>query len=309
VLRLWVAATDFRGEITVSDEILTRIGEAYRRLRNTARFLLANLHDFDPTVHSVAPEKMLLLDQWIVDRAWRLQQEMIEAYDHYLFHLVYQKVHQFCTVDMGSLYLDIIKDRQYTCQANSLARRSTQTALYHIVEALARWLAPILSFTAEEIWQYIPGQRRASIFLETWYSHLFSISDTQVIQWEHVFIVREAVSKELEKLRVAEAIGSSLDAEVAIYCDEPLLSKLNFLQDEWRFVLITSEARLHPANTRPDSAVAYQDFWVVATASSYRKCIRCWHHRVDVGQHADHPDICGRCIENVTGSGEQRRFA
>ncbi len=309
VLRLWVAATDFRGEITVSDEILTRIGEAYRRLRNTARFLLANLHDFDPTVHCVAPQQMLPLDQWIVDRAWRLQQEIIEAYDGYLFHLIYQKIHQFCAIDLGSLYLDIIKDRQYTCQANSLARRSTQTALYHIVEALARWLAPILSFTAEEIWQYIPGQRCESVFLETWYTQLFSMTATQVTLWEKVFIVREAVSKELEKLRVAEAIGSSLDAEVVIYCDEPLFSQLSFLQDEWRFVLITSEARLSPADLRPDSAVAYQDFWVAATASPHRKCIRCWHHRADVGQHADHPDICGRCVENVSGSGEQRRLA
>jgi isoleucyl-tRNA synthetase len=308
ILRLWVAATDYRGEITVSAEILQRIAEAYRRLRNTARFLLANLHGFNPTTDSVAPEQMLSLDRWAVDRAWQLQQQLIKAYDAYLFHVVYQKIHHFCAVDMGSLYLDIIKDRQYTCQTNSIARRSAQTALYHIAEALVRWLAPILSFTAEDIWQYLPGQRGESVLLEmSWYQGLFTYSTTE--PWEKIFALREAVNKELEKLRIAEAIGSSLDAEVDIYCDDPFYTQLAALNDELRFVLITSYARIHHVSSKPESAVASNEFWLQVISSPHPKCIRCWHHREDVGSHAKHPQLCGRCVENVTGQGEQRRYA
>jgi isoleucyl-tRNA synthetase len=308
ILRLWVAATDYRGEITVSAEILKRVAEAYRRLRNTARFLLANLHGFNPATDCIAPEQMLSLDRWAVDRAWQLQQQLINAYDAYLFHVVYQKIHHFCAVDMGSLYLDIIKDRQYTCQTNSLARRSAQTALYHIAEALVRWLAPILSFTAEDIWQYLPGQRGKSVLLEmSWYPGLFA--DSAAKPWEKIFALREIVNKELEKLRIAEAIGSSLDAEVDIYCDDPLYTQLAALDDELRFVLITSYARIHPTNNKPESAVAGNEFWLQVTPSQHPKCIRCWHHREDVGTHTEHPQLCGRCIENVTGQGEQRRYA
>ncbi|BAP55676.1 isoleucyl-tRNA synthetase [Thioploca ingrica] len=308
ILRLWVAATDYRGEITVSAEILKRVAEAYRRLRNTARFLLANLHGFNPATDCIAPEQMLSLDRWAVDRAWQLQQQLINAYDAYLFHVVYQKIHHFCAVDMGSLYLDIIKDRQYTCQTNSLARRSAQTALYHIAEALVRWLAPILSFTAEDIWQYLPGQRGKSVLLEmSWYPGLFANSAAE--PWEKIFTLREIVNKELEKLRIAEAIGSSLDAEVDIYCDNPLYTQLAALDDELRFVLITSYARIHPINNKPESAVAGNEFWLQVTPSQHPKCIRCWHHREDVGTHTEHPQLCGRCVDNVIGQGEQRRYA
>lgn len=308
ILRLWVAATDYRGEITVSAEILKRVAEAYRRLRNTARFLLANLHGFNPATDCIAPEQMLSLDRWAVDRAWQLQQQLINAYDAYLFHVVYQKIHHFCAVDMGSLYLDIIKDRQYTCQTNSLARRSAQTALYHIAEALVRWLAPILSFTAEDIWQYLPGQRGKSVLLEmSWYPGLFA--DSAAEPWEKIFALREIVNKELEKLRIAEAIGSSLDAEVDIYCDDPLYTQLAALDDELRFVLITSYARIHSINSKPESAVAGNEFWLQVTPSQHPKCIRCWHHREDVGTHTEHPQLCGRCIDNVIGQGEQRRYA
>ncbi|MEN8217681.1 MAG: isoleucine--tRNA ligase [Pseudomonadota bacterium] len=300
ILRLWVAATDYHGEVTVSDEILKRIADAYRRLRNTARFLLANLHGFNPETDCVSPEEMLALDRWAVDRAWRLQQEVISAYDTYLFHVVYQKVHNFCSVDMGSLYLDIIKDRQYTCQTNSLARRSAQTALYHIVEALVRWLAPILSFTAEDIWRNMPGKRGESVLLESsWYEGLYS---DEAEKWDKIFEVREAVNKELEKLRGSEAIGSSLDAEVDLYCDDPLYSQLCALDDELRFIFITSYARVHPA-------VAGEGFRFQVKPSEHPKCVRCWHHREDVGSHPEHPELCGRCVENVVGGGEQRRYA
>ncbi|RKZ77493.1 MAG: isoleucine--tRNA ligase [Candidatus Parabeggiatoa sp. nov. 1] len=309
VLRLWVAATDYRSEMSVSQEILKRVADAYRRLRNTARFFLANLHDFNPETDCVAPEDMLALDRWAVDKAFHLQQELIAAYDAYLFHVVYQKLHHFCAVDMGSLYLDIIKDRQYTCQTNSLARRSAQTALYHIVEALVRWFAPILSFTAEDIWRYKPGTRSDSVLLETWYEGLCAFPNEEITKWEKVFVVREAVNKELEKLRVSEAIGSSLDAEVDVYCDNALYAQLTAWDDELRFVFITSYARVQPASAKPEQAVACDGFWLQVKPSEHPKCVRCWHHREDIGTHPEHPELCSRCVENVVDKGEQRRYA
>lgn len=311
ILRLWVAATDYRGEIAISDEILKRIADAYRRIRNTGRFLLANLFDFNPSTDCVAHQDMLALDRWIVDKAYQLQQEIIAAYDEYAFHLVYQKLHHFCAIELGSLYLDIIKDRQYTTQANSLARRSTQTALYHIAEAFCRWIAPILSFTAEEMYRYLPtAQERDSIFFKQWYDGLHPLQD-ETIQWDKIFAVREAVAKELEKLRVANAIGSSLDAQVTLYCDGELAQTLATLSDELRFVFITSEAKVLSSQAKPDTAVVLGDNlgWIVAEATPHPKCTRCWHHRADVGTHAEHPELCGRCVDNVSGAGESRKFA
>jgi isoleucyl-tRNA synthetase len=320
ILRLWVAATDYRNEMGVSDEILKRTADAYRRMRNTARFLLANLNGFDPDQHRLAAEHMLVLDRWAVERCRELQQQVIQAYEGYEFHHIYQKVHNFCAIDLGGFYLDVIKDRQYTTQADSVARRSTQTAMYLISEALVRWLAPILSFTAEEIWKNLPGERGDSVFLETWYALPGMFSATlpdsdrfDMDYWQQILSVREAVSKELEKLRVAREIGSSLDAEVDLYCDGGLLEKLSYLQDELRFVLITSYARLHPLQERPDDAVEVEyEGCVLAIRiqpSAHEKCVRCWHHREDVGASEQHPELCGRCIENVEGGGELRRFA
>ena len=316
VLRLWVAATDYRGEMGVSDEILKRMADSYRRMRNTARFLLANLHGFDPAQHQLLPERMLALDRWAVDRTRRLQDEIVEAYDHYQFHLIYQKIHNFCSVDLGSLYLDIIKDRQYTTQRDSVARRSAQTALYHILEAMTRWLAPILSFTAEEIWKHLPGAREPSVFLTTWYDGLFAVRDEDAFgaaYWEQLIAVREVVSKELEKVRVAGGIGSGLDAEVDLYCDGVLAADLGRLEDELRFFLITSSARRHPLAARSAEAVEVQvngqPLAIRVSPSAQAKCVRCWHHREDVGRNAEHPELCGRCVENVTGSGEIRRYA
>jgi isoleucyl-tRNA synthetase len=316
VLRLWVAATDYRGEMNVSDEILKRMADSYRRMRNTARFLLANLNDFDPARHRVPPERMLALDRWIVDRARRLQEEILAAYDQYVFHLIYQKIHNFCSVDLGSLYLDIIKDRQYTTGRDSVARRSAQTAMYHLLEALTRWLAPILSFTAEELWGHLPGERGPSVFLTTWYDGLFAVGDGEspnAACWERLLAVREAVGKELENLRVAGGIGSGLDAEVDVYCDGALAEDLGRIGDELRFFLITSYARVHPLATRPAAAVEVQvdgrPLVVRGAPSVHAKCVRCWHHREDVGRNAEHPELCGRCVENVVGAGEARWFA
>ena len=314
VLRLWVAATDYRGEMSVSDEILKRTSDGYRRLRNTARFLLSNLDGFEPRKHAVAAENMLALDRWVVDRALTLQQEVIAAYDAYQFHLVYQKVHHFCAMDLGGFYLDIIKDRQYTTQQDSLARRSAQTAMYHVIEALARWLAPVTSYTADEIWQYIPGERSESVFLASWYEGLFCLADDAVFNrefWQQIMRVREAVSKEVEQLRSNGKIGASLNAEVELYCNDSYAKLLNALAGELHFIFLTSNASVIEEQFCPDDAIMtdLQGIKLKVVASEHPKCTRCWHHRHDVGEHAEHPALCGRCVENVAGQGETRLFA
>lgn len=312
VLRLWVAATDYSAEMTVSDEILKRSSDTYRRIRNTARFLLSNLNGFDPAADCVPASRMLPLDGWAVDRALQLQQEILGSYQKYSFLTVYQKVQNFCALDMGGFYLDIIKDRQYTTQANSLARRSCQTAMYHIAEALARWIAPILSFTADEIWQQLPGERSASIHTETWYEGLHALKHTTMDRefWQRIMATRPAINKALEEARNAGVIGSALEAEVTLFADEVLMKDLAALGDELRFVLITSRVDLKPLADAPvASTTGLEGLKVVVKASPFEKCVRCWHHREDVGSSAVHPELCGRCIENVDGEGEIRRFA
>jgi len=316
VLRLWVAATDYSKEMTVSDEILKRSADTYRRLRNTARYLLSNINDFDPVADSVEPSEMLALDQWAVMRAEQVQAEVLAAYESYEFHKIYQLVHNFCSVELGGFYLDITKDRQYTMPAKSVARRSAQTAAYYIVEGLTRWLAPILTFTAEELWQHIPGERTDSVFFATWYKFpAMPLREGMGLDfWQQIVEVRDAVNKELEKARTAGVIGSALNAEVGLYCGREILDKLNALEDELRFVLITSEARIYLAGEPPVEAAHYtlttnDEIWVSIAASNNEKCVRCWHHREDVGKHDAHPELCGRCIENVDGDGESRRFA
>jgi len=314
IIRLWVAATDYSAEMSVSDEILKRTADSYRRIRNTARFLLSNLNDFDPAANSVAVDKMLPLDRWALDRAYQVQQDVLKAYDNYQFHLIYQKVHNFCANEMGSLYLDITKDRQYTMQPDSLARRSSQTAMYHIIEAMVRWVAPILTFTADELWSFLPGERNESVVLNTWYEKLAPMdTDTSfdLALWNQVFAVRDAVSKELENQRNAGHIKGGLTAEVTLFADEALHSKLAMLEDELKFVLITSQATLKHLTDKNDSAVetSVPGLFVSIKASEHKRCDRCWHQREEVGTDEAHPDLCGRCIDNVEGEGELRRFA
>ena len=314
IIRLWVAATDYRAEMSVSDEILKRTADAYRRIRNTARFLLSNLNGFDPAENLVAPAGMIELDRWAVDRALQLQQEIVQAYRDYQFHLIYQKIHNFCVVDMGGFYLDVIKDRQYTTQTDGLPRRSCQSAMYHIAEAMSRWLAPILSFTADEIWQHLPGERSDSVFLKTWYQGLFALDPDDRFDrelWNDVLDVRINVSKHLEEARKRGDIGSSLDAELDLYCEPELAAELEKLEDELRFALITSYARVCSPTHKPADAqdTELDGLSVRVAPSSHAKCARCWHHREDVGEDAEHPELCGRCVENVTGAGETRRFA
>jgi isoleucyl-tRNA synthetase len=314
ILRLWVASTDYRGEVTVSDEILQRSADVYRRLRNTARFLLANICDFDVTKHALAATEMLALDRWIVDKAKLVQQEIIQDYNEYNFHKVYQKIHNFCNLDLGSFYLDVIKDRQYTMATDSIGRRSAQTAMYHILQALVRWVAPILSFTAEEIWQHMPSSHDDSVFLTKWYDGFNDIAvdnDLNHQYWHEIAKIRTAVNKELEKARTEGVIGSALQAEVVLYCCGKVYEDLTAIGDELRFVLITSTATVVKTDSPPEAAqdTEISGLWVKVNASSANKCQRCWHYLADVGSSSEHPELCGRCITNITTSGEKRRYA
>lgn len=306
VLRLWVASTDYRHEVSISQEIIKRTSEAYRRIRNTARFLLANLFDFDPATDLHDGEHLLELDRWAIRRTQLLQEEIIQDYEAYNFHSIFQKIHNFCTVDMGGFYLDIIKDRQYTTSKNSQARRSCQTAMYHIIQAFTRWLAPILSFTADEIWSYIPGQKGESVFLDAWYSQWPSVGNIDMAYWQEMIEVRDAVNRALEEKRKEGVIGSPLEASVTLYANPDMHQKLLHLGNELRFMLITSAARVAPMSH--DSRIHPQSRWVnvEVEAVSHKKCARCWHRCEDVGEHHEHPELCLRCVGNISGADELR---
>ncbi|VGM95252.1 Isoleucine--tRNA ligase [uncultured Avibacterium sp.] len=312
ILRLWVASTDYTGEMSVSDEILKRAADSYRRIRNTARFLLANLNGFDPKRDLVKPEDMIVLDRWAVDCALNAQKEIQEAYDNYQFHAVVQRLMKFCSIEMGSFYLDIIKDRQYTTKADSLARRSCQTALWHIAEALVRWIAPILSFTADEIWQYIPGERAEFVFTEEFYKGLFPLNADETMNdayWQQVLKLRDEVNRVLEQARADKVIGAALEAEVTLYANDEYAKILSQLENELRFVLITSKAQVKPLAEADVEAGEVEGFKVKVVRSANEKCPRCWHYSDTIGTNPAHPTLCSRCVENVDGGGEVRRFA
>ncbi|MGO1246519.1 MAG: isoleucine--tRNA ligase [Oceanisphaera sp.] len=311
ILRLWVASTDYTGEMTVSDEILKRSADAYRRIRNTARFLLANLNGFNPATDMVAPEEMITIDRWAVGRAQAIQQEITQAYDEYNFHLVTQKLMQFCSIEMGSFYLDVIKDRQYTAKADGLARRSCQTALYHIAEALVRWMAPIMSFTADEIWNSLPGERAQFVFTEEFYEGLFGLAEGEQLNdsyWAELLTIRQAVNKALELARKDKVIGAGLEASITLFVEESLATKLALLGDELRFVLLTSDVDIQPLANADDAADTELDGLKINVAKSdAEKCSRCWHHVADV--NVEQAGVCGRCVTNISGDGEVRQFA
>jgi len=308
ILRLWIGSTDYSGEMTVSDEILNRSADSYRRIRNTMRFMLANMQGFDPKNDLVDINNMLVLDRWIVSKTHDLQQQVINEYDNYNFHFVMKAILNFCTNDLGGFYLDIIKDRQYTTQTDSLARRSAQSALFHISHAMVRWLSPILTFTSEEIWQFLPGASNESVFLQTWYEGLEGNFDNPVIEASRD--INTHLRKELEEMRRNKIIGSSLDAEVDIYCKDDNYQNLLGLKDELRFVFITSEARVNQLSDKPtDAKEINSSLAIKVEKSDHQKCVRCWHHRPEIGQNKVHQDLCDRCIENVFGEGENRVFA
>jgi isoleucyl-tRNA synthetase len=301
ILRLWAASSDFTGDIKVSDEIFKRCSDAYRRIRNTARFLLSNLYDFDPNTDMLDAAEMTALDQWMVVTTRERQQAIIDAYDQFQFQSIYQLIHNFCAVELGSFYLDVIKDRLYTAKSDSVARRSAQTAMMHVLEALVRWLTPIVSFTADEIWECMPGQREQyALFYAEWYRGFDAFNMKTQLDWSVLMQVRDDVNKELETRRQAGDIGSALDAGVIIYASGHQLSALQALGDELRFVLITSEARVEATDGNMHIEIE------VLTAE---KCERCWQRRDDVGADAAHPTVCQRCVTNIEGQGEERAFA
>lgn len=313
ILRLWVASTDYTQEMTVSDEVFKRSADAYRRIRNTARFLLANLNGFNPETDAVPFDEMVALDQWAVARALETQHAIVEAYEQYNLHQVNQALMLFCSIDMGSFYLDIIKDRQYTAKDSGLARRSCQTALYLIAEALVRWMAPIMSFTAQEIWQELPGEREQYVFTQEWFEGLQALPATAPLssdEWQQVLAVRTEVNKALEAARREKQIGGTLEAEVTLFADEALTNLLAKLEDELRFVMLTSKAEvlaLSEAEGALETELAGLKVQVKAIDAA--KCERCWHHSDDVGSNAEHATLCGRCVTNVEGEGEVRHYA
>lgn len=310
ILRLWVGSTDYRSEITASDEILKRTADTYRRLRNTARFFLSNLNGFEPGSDLIAAKDMLPLDRWAVDCAFKTQQQLKVAYADYNFLVATQTMHHFCAMDMGSFYLDIIKDRQYTAKAGSLAHKSCQTALYHIMQAMVRWFMPVMSFTAQELWPHIPGNSEDTIFWETWYDDLFKSDEDYEISesdWKLIAKIKNEVNRKIESMRKEGGIGSSLEAEITLFVSDDLGVTLDKLDDELRFVLITSQAKV--VRGKGGQPTEVDGLGIDVISSIEEKCERCWHRRVDVGSNETHPTLCNRCIENVDGDGEIRKYA
>jgi isoleucyl-tRNA synthetase len=311
VVRLWVAATDYSNEMSVSDEILKRMADSYRRMRNTLRFLLSNLHGFEPERDSLPWSDLVAIDRWAISKTFALQNDVVTAFRNYEFHDIYQRVHNFCVVELGGFYLDIIKDRLYTTGAASKPRRSAQTAMFHIAEAMVRWLAPILSFTAEEAWKFLPGERNESVFLNTWHRFPQGAERESEIDWPLFIALKTDVARELERLRSAGDIGAPLEAEVTLFAPPAQAARFSALRDELRFLLITSQARIVETDTPTGSAVpsSAENVWIEARPSTQPKCVRCWHLRGDVGSDPRHPELCARCVVNVEGPGEEREFA
>jgi isoleucyl-tRNA synthetase len=304
ILRLWVASTDYSGELSVSDEILKRVVEIYRRIRNTLRFLLANVSDFDIETQSVSADQLLEVDRYAIALTARMQDEVTQLYSRYEFHPAIARLQTFCSEDLGAFYLDILKDRLYTTQVDSLARRSAQTALWHITNALLRLMAPVLSFTAEEAWPLFAPKLYQSgsetIFTET-YAVLPVVTNSASLlaKWQTLRDVRAQVQRQLEALRTDGKIGSSLQAEISLQANGQALDAMTSLGEDLRFLFITSAASVSEG----------PQLQISAAASEYNKCDRCWHYRADVGQQSEHATLCVRCHENLFGSGESRQFA
>ncbi|WP_374497590.1 isoleucine--tRNA ligase [Vogesella indigofera] len=303
ILRLWVASTDYSGELAISDEILKRVTESYRRLRNTFRFLLANLSDFDPMEHAVPFGNLLEIDRYALLMAKEMQEKVTgELYPRYAFHHAVQEIVNYCSEDLGAFYLDILKDRLYTTQAGSHARRSAQTALYHITRSLLLLVSPILCFTADEAWEVLVGSDEESPLFHVW--HEFPLTGEQqeadlVGKWQAIRAFRAQLNKDIEALRSAEQLGSALQAEVDVVADEVLFPLLASLGDDLKFVLMVSRISVSEGTALS----------ITVTPSAHAKCDRCWHYRSDVGSHAGHGNVCGRCVDNIDGKGEARVHA
>ena len=296
IVRLWVAATDYSGDLNIDDKILARVVDAYRRIRNTLRFLLANVSDFDPALDTVPDAELLEIDRYALARLAQLQGEILKHFDVYEFHPVVSKLQVYCSEDLGAFYLDVLKDRLYTTAPGSVARRSAQTALWQITQAMLRWMAPFLSFTAEEAWKFV-GQSE-SIFFET-FAKLPSPDEALLAKWARIRELRDLVNKEIEALRTQGRVGSSLQANVQLRCGADDHALLTSLGADARFVFITSALEL----------IASDEMSIAVTASEAQKCERCWHYRDDVGHDRAHPTLCGRCTANLFGAGEARHAA
>jgi isoleucyl-tRNA synthetase len=334
IVRLWVASTDYSGDLNIDEKILARVVDAYRRIRNTLRFLMANTVDFNPASDAVPLDQLLEIDRWAIARAAELQADILAHCERYEFHPVVSKLQVYCSEDLGAFYLDVLKDRLYTTAPHSLARRSAQTALHHITQAMLRWMAPFLSFTAEEAWPLVAGEhKQGSIFFETYWA--FATPDAALLEkWNRIRAVRDIVNKEIEAIRSSGSVGSSLQAEVELWAEGGLLNLFNQLGDELKYVFIASKVTLRPyveievfkkrASGPHHVGQHISDthlgdgfmglLWVQVTPSTATKCERCWHYRDDVGQTAEHPTLCGRCVSNLaeaagTGAGETRRVA
>ena len=301
ILRLWVASTDYSGELTISDEILKRVAEGYRRIRNTLRFLLANLGDFDAKKDLLPVKEWLSIDRYALHLTHQLQDHIKKDYASYEFHLGMQKFVSFCSEDLGGFYLDILKDRLYTSSENSKARRAAQSAIFHITHALMRLMAPVLSFTADEIWQILMPQSDELVFMDEWYdipSH--ELNARELLAWEHIIHVRTITNKKIEELREKGLVGSSLQAEIDIFASGDIYQSLSILNEDLKFAMITSSAKLHERAG---------DLHIDVRASQHKKCDRCWHYREEIGSHNEHPAICNRCISNLFEKGEVRSHA
>jgi isoleucyl-tRNA synthetase len=307
IIRLWVASTDYSGELYISDEILKRVVEGYRRIRNTLRFLLANTADFDPAKDVLPVSEWLEIDRYALALTRSMAQACAKDYGRYEFHLVAQRLQMFCSEDLGGFWLDVLKDRLYTCARGSRARRSAQSALHFATQMLLRLMAPILSFTAEEAWAVlhppVQGEPAESIFFHTWNEVLPPQEGEEALlgRWRRLREIRSEVVRRLEEKRTAGEIGSSLQAEVVLRAGKPDAELLRSLGDDLRFVLITSSAAVLDA---ADGSIE-----VVVSPSAHSKCERCWHYRADVGADAKHPSICARCVSNLNGPGEAREHA
>lgn len=302
ILRLWVASTDYSGELSISKEILKRVVESYRRIRNTLRFLLANIADFDPAKHALPAEQWLEIDRYALELVRERQNKVQAGYDRYEFHTVIQELSAFCSEDLGAFYLDILKDRLYTAGADSQPRRAAQNALWHITHALLKMMSPVLSFTAEEAWQVVKGGTEGSIFEEEWHVLPGPPLDSDVCDaWGNIRQVRELANKKIEELRAQGEVGSSLQAELEIKASDKTYESLTRLNDDLRFVFITSSVKV----LEQQGALVF----IQVNPSAHKKCERCWHYRADVGHDTQHPDLCGRCTANLYGAGEPRSYA
>jgi isoleucyl-tRNA synthetase len=300
ILRLWVATTDYSGELNISDEIIKRVADSYRRIRNTLRFLISNIEDIDKETQLVPPEKMLSIDRFALHQTQVLQELIIKDYDSFNFYLGIQKFVSFCSEDLGGFYLDVIKDRLYTMKENSHGRRSAQSALFHITQSLIRIMTPILSFTAHEASETIFKNNKKSIFTETWYQFPKNlVEDKNLNDWKNILEIRGLVNKKIEELREKGIVGSSLQSVIEISAPLEIYNSLNVFHEDLKFIFIASKVTIKKN----------EKLEVNVNKSEHQKCERCWHYCKDVGLDESHKELCGRCINNLHKDGEIRLYA